>query len=109
MSERPSPVNDSASVQQILQPLQGPVEQAALPTTSSSQTGATSGITASGNNASREGVLPYKGLRGTCGQPGYVFRDFCPKQGIEFIIFCLNQGIGLSIFVLNWISLFIEL
>ena len=22
------------------------------------------------------GVLPYKGLMGTCGQPGYVFRDF---------------------------------
>ena len=46
-------------------------------------------------------VLPYKGLMGTCGQPGYVFRDFCLKQGIEFIIFCLNQGIGSSIFVLN--------
>ena len=29
------------------------------------------------------GVLPYKGLMGTCGQPGYVFRDFCLKQGIE--------------------------
>ena len=39
------------------------------------------------------GVLPYKGLMGTCGQPGYVFRDFCLKQGIDFIIFCLNQGI----------------
>ena len=39
------------------------------------------------------GVLPYKGLMGTCGQPGYVFRDFCLEQGIEFIIFCLNQGI----------------
>ena len=50
------------------------------------------------------GVLPYKGLMGTCGQPGYVFRDFCLKQGIEFIIFCLNQRIDLSIFVLNWIS-----
>ena len=49
-------------------------------------------------------VLPYKGLMGTCGQPGYVFRDFCLKQGIEFIIFCLNQGIGLAIFVLNRIS-----
>ena len=36
---------------------------------------------------------------GTCGQPGYVFRDFCLKQGIEFIIFCLNQGIDLSIFM----------
>ena len=47
------------------------------------------------------GVLPYKGLMGTCGQPGYVFRDFCLKQGIEFIIFCLNQVIGLSIFVLK--------
>ena len=50
------------------------------------------------------GVLPYKGLIGTCGQPGYVFRDFCVKQGIEFIIFCLNQGIDFSIFVLNRIS-----
>ena len=53
------------------------------------------------------GVLPYKGLMGRCGQPGYVqyvFRDFCLKQGIEFIIFCLNQGIDLSIFVLNRIS-----
>ena len=48
------------------------------------------------------GVLPYKGLMGTCGQPGYVFRDFCLEQGIEFIIFCLNQGIDLWIFVLNW-------
>ena len=47
------------------------------------------------------GVLPYKGLMGTCGQPGYVFRDFCLKQGIEFIIFRLNQGIDLSIFVFN--------
>ena len=50
------------------------------------------------------GVLPYKGLMGTCGQPGYVFRDFCLKQGIKFIIFCLNQGIDLSIFVLNRIN-----
>ena len=50
------------------------------------------------------GVLPYKDLMGTCGQPGYVFRDFCLKQGIEFIIFCLHQGIDLSIFVLNRIS-----
>ena len=50
------------------------------------------------------GVLPYKGLMGTCGQPGYVFRDFCLKQGIEFIIFCLHQGIDLSIFVLNRMS-----
>ena len=38
-------------------------------------------------------VLPYKGLMGTCGQPGYVFRDSCLKQGIEFIIFCLKQDI----------------
>ena len=30
---------------------------------------------------------------GTCGQPGYVFRDFC-----------LNQGIDLSIFVFNWVK-----
>ena len=38
------------------------------------------------------GLPPYKGLMGTWGQPGYVFRDFCLKQVIEFIIFCLNQG-----------------
>ena len=30
---------------------------------------------------------------GTCGQSGYVFRDFCLKQGIDFISFCLKQGI----------------
>ena len=35
------------------------------------------------------GLLPYKGLMGMRGQPGYVFRDFCLKQGIEFIIFVL--------------------
>ena len=51
------------------------------------------------------GVLPYKGLMGTCGQPRYVFRNFCLKQGIKFISVCLNQGIDLSIFVLNKISL----
>ena len=39
------------------------------------------------------GVLPYKGLMGTCSQPGYVFRDFSLKQGINFINFCLKQGI----------------
>ena len=33
------------------------------------------------------GVLPYKGLMGRCGQPGYVFRDVCLKQDIDFIIF----------------------
>ena len=27
-------------------------------------------------------VLSYKCLMGTCGQPGYVFRDFRLKQGI---------------------------
>ena len=39
------------------------------------------------------GVLRYKGLMGTCGQPGYVFRDFYLKQGIDFINFCLKEGI----------------
>ena len=47
-----------------------------------------------------EGVLPYKGLIGTYGQPGYVFRDFYLKQGIEFINFCLKQGIFLNSFVI---------
>ena len=54
--------------------------------------------------ANSRGILPYKGLMGTCGQPGYVFRDFCLTKGIEFIIFCLNQAIDLSIFVLNRMS-----
>ena len=39
------------------------------------------------------GVLPYKGLMGTCGQPGNVLRDFCLKQGIDIINFCLKEGI----------------
>ena len=47
------------------------------------------------------GVLPYKGLMGTSGRPGYVFRDFCLKQGIDFIIFCLNQGIDFINFCLK--------
>ena len=60
------------------------------------------------------GVLPYKGLMGTCGQPGYVFRDFCLKQGIDFIIFCLNQGINFINFclkkgILNYSKIFIGL
>ena len=46
-------------------------------------------------------VLPYKGLMVTCGQPGYVFRDFCLKQGIDFIIFCLNQDIDFINFCLK--------
>ena len=37
------------------------------------------------------GVLPYKGLMGTCGQPGDVFRDFCLNQGIDLSIFVLNR------------------
>ena len=45
------------------------------------------------------GIIPYKGLMGTCGQPRYVFRDFCLKQGIDFIIFCLNQGIDCIYFI----------
>ena len=40
----------------------------------------------------------------TCGQPGYVFRDFCLEQGIKFIIFCHNQGIDLSFFVLKCVK-----
>ena len=38
-----------------------------------------------------KGVLPYKGLMGTCGQSGYVFPDFCLKQGINFYCFVLNR------------------
>ena len=47
------------------------------------------------------GVLPYKGLMGACGQPGYVFLDFCLKQGIDFINFCLNQSIDFINFCLK--------
>ena len=47
------------------------------------------------------GVLPYKGLTGKCGQPGYVFRDFCLKQGIFFSIFGPNQGIDFINFCLK--------
>ena len=54
-----------------------------------------------GFNPGGGGVLPHKGLVGTCGQPGYVFWDFCLKQGIALIIFCLKQGIALIIFCLN--------
>ena len=53
MPERPSPVNDPATAQQILQPLQGSGGQVAPPTTSSSQASLTSGTTASGVNASQ--------------------------------------------------------
>ena len=53
MPECPSPVNNPASVQQILEPLQGSVEQAAPPTTSPSQAGATSGTTVNDSNASQ--------------------------------------------------------
>ena len=38
---------------------------------------------------------------GTCGQPGYVFRDFCLKQGIDFIIVYLNHGIDFINFCLK--------
>ena len=49
------------------------------------------------------GVLPYKGLMGTCGQPGYIFRDFYEcKQGIKNrnsvlnrVGKCLKQGQGM--------------
>ena len=37
------------------------------------------------------GVHPFSGLMGTCGQTGYVFRDFCRKQGIDFYRFVLNR------------------
>ena len=38
---------------------------------------------------------------GTCGQPGYVFRDFRLKQGIDFIIFCLKLDYLQSAFSLK--------
>ena len=45
---------------------------------------------------------------GTCGQPGYVFRDFCLKQGIDFITFCLTQGINFINFCLKKGYLFLD-
>ena len=53
LPECPSPVNDPATAQQILQPLQGSGEQVAPPTTSLSQASLTSGRTAGGDNASQ--------------------------------------------------------
>ena len=41
------------------------------------------------------GVLPYKSLMGTCGQPGYVFCDFV-----------LNWVSNLSFFVLIRVSIY---
>ena len=52
------------------------------------------------------GVLSYKGLMGTCGQPwlGYVFRDCCLKrESISYFFFLIRVSI-LSIFVLNRVS-----
>ena len=37
------------------------------------------------------GVLPYKGLMGTCAQSGYVYQNFCLKQGIDFYHYVLNR------------------
>ena len=42
------------------------------------------------------GVLSYNCLMGTCGQPGYVFRDFCLKQGRKISDICLKQGQGMG-------------
>ena len=46
-------------------------------------------------NVTPRRVLPYKGLMGTYGQPGYVFRYFCLKQGRKISDFCLKQGQGM--------------
>ena len=40
---------------------------------------------------------------GTCGQPGYVFRDFCLKQVSNLSFFVLIR-VSILIFVLNRIS-----
>ena len=55
-----------------------------------------------GNFLAGGGVPPYNGLMGTCGQPGYVFRDFCLqksefclKQGRKISDICLKQGQGM--------------
>ena len=53
VTERPSPVNDPATAQQILQSLQVSGEQVAPPITSSSQASLTSRTTVSGDNASQ--------------------------------------------------------
>ena len=49
----------------------------------------------SGTDLHPWGVLPNKGLMGTCGQPGYVFR-----------VFFLNRVLILSFFVLIRVSFF---
>ena len=58
-----------------------------------------------GGGGGRVRVLPYKGLKGTCGQSGYVFRDFCLKQGIDFYHFVLNRVSFLGKFIKQGIVL----
>ena len=55
------------------------------------------------------GVLPYKGLMGTCGQSGYVFRDFVSIR-VSILSFFVLIGVSISsIFVLNrGIDLFLD-
>ena len=52
------------------------------------QTQPTYGVDAAGFEP-RGGALPYEGLMKTCGQPGYVFRDFCLKQVSNLSFFVL--------------------
>ena len=53
------------------------------------------------------GVLPYKGLTGTCGPTGYGFQDFCLERGIYFAPFCLKRGIFTWTNALNRISKYV--
>ena len=55
------------------------------------------------------GLLPYKGLMGTCGQSGYVLRDFCLNRVSILSFFVLNRVSILSILVLNRVSVKIVL
>ena len=40
---------------------------------------------------------------GTCGQVGYVFRDFCLRKGIDFINFCLKVSATLKIAIFPYL------
>ena len=53
------------------------------------QTQPTYGVDAAGFEPG--GVLPYERLMKTCGQPGYVFRDFCLKQVSNLSFFVLTR------------------
>ena len=120
MPERPPPVNDPATAQQILQPLQGSGGQVAPPTTSSSQASLTSGTTASGDSASQSSsqenatgssvsndptvtleVFSFNALVLYSGRSLLVFFFFVAQRYISSFMFFLLRGSRFLVFALG--------